>query len=126
LTALTPGEVLLYLPSPVLVLHGRVASYAFVCPACSSLAVGLADRHTITLLQTADVVPLPTLLRCAERSAAAATAGPHPEAPPAGPALTADDLLDFHQLLAGTDAWVARLVAAAALSRSTARHDGPC
>lgn len=81
---LTPGEILLYLPTPVPILRSHVRSYAFMCPACWRLAAGLADRHTLALLRTADVAPLPTLASGVTGCSAAA-APLHPEQPPAGP-----------------------------------------
>ena len=62
--------------------------YAFVCPACRVLSVKQADAPALRLLRLVGVDVLDV------------TRPPHPEAPPAGPALTLDDLIDLHQALA--------------------------
>ena len=81
------------------------ATYRFRCPGCESIVSRAASPRIIELL---------------------VSAGAHYELwqPPAeigerpgGPPLTADDLLDLHDLL-GDDAWFERLVA-------LVRHSGP-
>ena len=78
---LEPGEVLAASNDQL------SGDYAFVCPACHELAVRPADTHALHLLRSIEVHVLD------------ATRPPHPEAPPAGPALTLDDLIDLHQLM---------------------------
>ena len=90
---LIPDEILLRLDDADA--HGR-ASIAFVCPMCGDLASRPVDERGTDLLQLAGVAPLQ------DRE-------PHPELPPQGPTLTADDVLDLHLLLR-RDGWLADLL----------------
>lgn len=74
-----------------------MSSYAFVCPSCDSIVTKTADESVISVLLSGGVDP------CATHVAGAVGAHNHPEDPPAGPAFTSDDLLDFHQLLERDD-----------------------
>lgn len=76
--------------------------YRFTCPDCEELVSKPADERIAQLLQTGGVEVADEVT--------AGSGGEHPESPPAGPALTHDDLLDFHQLLQRDD-WFDRLVA---------------
>ncbi|CAN5834414.1 MAG: hypothetical protein H0V93_13805 [Euzebyales bacterium] len=70
------------------------SSYAFGCPACGHTVRKPADERVVRLLVSGGVQPLAVeLLRMRF----------------AWPALTHDDLLDFHTLLQGDD-WLAHLL----------------
>lgn len=81
---------------------GDGSAYRFDCPTCLQQVEKPADERIARLLATGGVSiaintldePLPG----------------HPESPPEGPALTSDDLLDFHQLLE-TESWFGALEA---------------
>jgi len=71
------------------------ATYTILCHACGAVgavSVKRADALVAGLMRTAGVT-------------AVAGASPHPEAPPSGPPLSYDDLLDLHLLLA-IDGWL--------------------
>lgn len=85
-----------------LVAHG--SCYRFCCPACAGVVSKPADERIAQLLTTGGVA--------VEDDAGAwalPARPPHPEVRPSGPAFTADDLLDFHLLLARPD-WFAELL----------------
>lgn len=73
--------------------HGRVdrdqSRYRFDCPVCGELIDNRVTEQVVDLLAQAGVTP----------TTPGAPAG-HPERPPAGPALTGDDLASFRDLLA--------------------------
>jgi hypothetical protein len=69
-------------------------SYLFICPACAGLASKPAGGPEVMLLVAAGV---------------AGTAGPPVPAVQADPPLSADDLLDLHELLEAED-WDDRLL----------------
>lgn len=71
----------------------RGSCYRFSCPACTDLVTKPADERIARLLTGGGV---PVVVASKRRTG-------HPEAPPAGPALTHDDLLDLHQLLEQPD-----------------------
>lgn len=68
------------------------STYLFDCPSCFTEVVRDADTRIARLLSVGGVPTVP-------RSPSI----PHPEDPPAGPALTVDDLLDLHRLLQRDD-----------------------
>lgn len=84
-TDLPPQQILLEVAVPPTA-HGR---YSFDCPSCGARVQRLADERAIKLLEAGGVEPSAT--------------EPHPEQPPGGPPLTADDLIDLHELLARDD-----------------------
>lgn len=66
--------------------------YRFSCPTCTETVIKPADQRIAQLLRTGGVAvvePPPPAV--------------HPEHPPTGPALTHDDLIDFHELLERAD-----------------------
>ncbi|MBW3665544.1 MAG: hypothetical protein KY469_20810 [Actinobacteria bacterium] len=78
-------------------------SYAFRCSACRTFVVKPADDRVIGLLVAGGV-------EISSSDDAPWSHLRHPEAPlPDGPALTLDDLIDFHELLE-TDDWFATLI----------------
>lgn len=89
---------------------GRVcdgSAYRFRCPTCTHVVAKPADARIADLLRTGGVKaqeaedPFELLSSLLPR---------HPEDPPAGPALSYDDLLDLHLLLAQED-WFDALLA---------------
>lgn len=92
--SLTPGDITLRVDE----VDDSSSFYGFTCPRCTCDVRKPADRRIVRLLQSGGVPALPI-----------ASARPSPAVPKA-PALTHDDLLDFHELLAGDD-WFARLQA---------------
>ncbi len=77
------------------------SSYRFACPDCDELVTKPADERIAQLLTTGGVE--------VEVAGAGRFEPVHPEFPPQGPALTPDDLIDFHQLLE-TDDWFEQLL----------------
>jgi len=84
--------------------NGREGSYRFRCPSCADRVEKRADRKIVALLVSAGVdierndggslEPDPGLFDHEE------TEGPaNPELAPDGPALSVDDLIEFHYLL---------------------------
>ena len=109
---LRPKDVILRL---VRATHGAVgdaSSYRFACPTCDDTVVKPADERIAQLLTTGGVPIEETdeLAELAELAAQLDTA--HPESPPEGPALTRDDLLDFHLCLQ-QDGWLESWLATA-------------
>jgi predicted RNA-binding Zn-ribbon protein involved in translation (DUF1610 family) len=76
------------------------SSYRFACPDCEELVTKPADERIAQLLTTGGVE--------IEVAGSMTDTPPHPEFPPDGPAITPDDLIDFHQLLE-TDGWFEEL-----------------
>lgn len=78
----------------------RSGRYAFDCPSCGAHIQVEADGQAVGLLIAGGV----------EGAVSPGDEGrpPHPEAPPGGPALTHDDLLELHLLLQQDD-WFAQL-----------------
>jgi predicted RNA-binding Zn-ribbon protein involved in translation (DUF1610 family) len=110
---LRPDAVTLHL---VRAADGEVAngsSYRFLCPDCAAMVTKPADGRIAQLLLTGgvpieeseEVGGIATALSIAARD----PRPPHPEAPPPGPALTLDDLLDLHLALRD-DAWLDALL----------------
>ena len=97
---LKPDQITLHLLEPGSPTGNR---YGFECPRCEVFVVKPAGLNAVELLLEGGV----------ELSTAAVApweARPsHPEDPPAGPALTHDDLIDLHLLLQ-TDDWFASLL----------------
>lgn len=73
----------------------RSGEVLFTCLNCSGTQAVTIDVHTVATLLTAGV----TYLSLSE------PVFDHPEAPPPGPPLTRDDLLDLHAALQG-ETWV--------------------
>jgi endogenous inhibitor of DNA gyrase (YacG/DUF329 family) len=86
---------------------GPDSHYTFRCPTCTTDVAKPADERIARLLTTGgvrmEVRGTAVAARPAERRR-------HPEAPPEGPSLTADDLIDFHLLLRG-EGWFDTLLA---------------
>jgi hypothetical protein len=101
---LTPPDVTLRIVRSTEGLVGDGSCYRFSCPDCEQLVTKPADERIAQLLTTGGV-PVEDLSPDDEDEAALLEALKplHPERPPAGPALTHDDLLDLHLLLARTD-----------------------
>ncbi|MFA9445262.1 hypothetical protein [Egicoccus sp. AB-alg6-2] len=104
---LTPPEVTLRIVRAPDGLVGEGSTYRFLCPDCDELVTKPADERIAQLLSNGDVPieefgDIDQLLEL--------LLPPHPEAPADAPRLTADDLLDLHELLAGDD-WFERLLA---------------
>lgn len=100
---LTPEQIVLTViradEAPV----GPDSHYAFTCPSCTSRVEKPADERIAHLLTTGGVsVSVVDEHEADDRP-------PHPEAPTGGPALTYDDLLDLHVLLATGD-WFDQLL----------------
>lgn len=96
---LSPEEVVLHV---VRADDGEVdeaSTYRFTCPACEEPVAKPADERIVELLATGGVKVVEAEVELP----------PHPEQPPAGPALTHDDLLDLHLALQG-DEWFAELL----------------
>ncbi len=94
-TRLAPAEILLALHA-----GARTAGdYAYTCPQCLRIGVHAADQCAVATLLAAGVRPLQ----------ADAPPSRHPEAPPAGPPLTYDDVLSIHALL-NTNSWFEHLL----------------
>ncbi len=93
--ALSPADVAL---QPIT--YSDAPRYAFQCPGCDRRVVKPADEQTYAVLVAAGAVT------------SQPPAPQHPERPPAGPPLTYDDALDFHQLLSRPD-WFTQLVTTA-------------
>ncbi len=90
---LRPSDIELQIVRDVLAEVAEGSCYRFSCPTCTDLVTKPADERIARLLRTGGVLVVEP------RPAPA-----HPEAPPPGPRLTHDDLLDLHQLL-GTADW---------------------
>ncbi len=80
-------------------------TYSFVCPVCEDLVEKPADRKIVSLLKSVGV-------EISEREEEGIEASEGPEARPAGPPFTLDDVIDFHFQLASDD-WFDRLTAGA-------------
>ncbi len=99
---LTPDEMLIQVAHDDADLVGDGSRYRFTCPDCAGTVTKPADDRIVQLLITGGVA-----LEVADP--AADPRPEHPEHPPAGAPLTADDLLDLHLLLARDD-WFNRLI----------------
>jgi hypothetical protein len=73
------------------------------CSACGATSVRTLEWRMTNILKAHGVASLPDL-------ELEPTAEPHPENPPAGPGLTADEAIDLHELLQTAD-WFDQLVA---------------
>ncbi len=83
--------------------NGKEGSYRFQCPSCADDVEKRADRKIVALLVSAgvdiergDAAVLSGQMLFDEETQAQPT---YPEQAPDGPALTADDLIEFHFLL---------------------------
>lgn len=99
---LRPADIELEIVRDVLTDVGEGSCYRFSCPTCEDLVTKPADERIARLL-TSGGVPVSDGQDTLTHEVAAPTLPPHPEAPPAGPAFTHDDLLDLHQLLDDAD-----------------------
>ena len=82
--------------------NGREGSYRFTCPNCADDVEKRADRKIVALLVSAgvDIERGDAGAPDAESLFDQAAEGPvNPELAPGGPALSADDLIEFHYLL---------------------------
>jgi hypothetical protein len=106
---LSPGEVLLRIVRDATGEVGDGSCYRFECPDCDETVRKPADERIAQLLTTGGVA-------VEERdhdepdAVLEAQLPPHPEAPPPGPPLTHDDLLDLHLKLQTRD-WFEELAA---------------
>lgn len=100
---LTPEQIVLTVVRAEAAPVGPDSHYAFTCPTCTEHVEKPADERIAHLLTTGGVNV--SVVEEADRSLEE-----HPESPPEGPALTYDDLLDLHVLLAD-DGWFDQLVA---------------
>jgi predicted RNA-binding Zn-ribbon protein involved in translation (DUF1610 family) len=107
---LTPPDVTLRIVRSEDGLVGEGSSYRFSCPDCAQLVDKPADERIAQLLTTGGVSVEDDGPELDVEARLAALRPPHPEAPPAGPPLTLDDLLDLHLLLSSED-WFDALVA---------------
>ncbi len=73
-----------------------VNSYGFTCPTCGDYVEKPADERIVRLLLSGGVIPVPVHVP-------AEVLEPH-----AGPPITYDDVLDFHEML-GRDDWYDQL-----------------
>ena len=106
---LSPGQVLLRIVRDAAGEVGDGSCYRFACPDCDETVRKPADERIAQLLTTGGV-PIEELDHDAADAVLEADLPPHPEAPPSGPPLTHDDLLDLHLLLR-TDGWFEQLLA---------------
>ncbi len=104
---LTPDQIRLTVVPSVADQVGPDSHYTFTCPSCEDRVDKPADERIARLLTTGGVE-----VSVLERTVGT-PASPHPERPPAGPALTYDDLLDLHLLLRRDD-WFESLTGARA------------
>jgi predicted RNA-binding Zn-ribbon protein involved in translation (DUF1610 family) len=101
---LTPPDVTLHIVRSTDGLVGDGSNYRFSCPDCDEVVTKPADERIAQLLTTGGV-PVEDGEPSDDEAALIEALKPlHPELPPPGRALTPDDLLDFHLLLA-TDHW---------------------
>jgi hypothetical protein len=116
---LSPDDVVLRIVRTEEGVVGEGSTYRFGCPDCSDVISKPADDRIAQLLTTGGVqveehgqtrLEVAGAAAVADRPATPAALPPHPESPPAGPALTYDDLLDLHLHLAA-DGWFEALLA---------------
>lgn len=91
---LRPGDIQLEVVADADREVGEGSCYRFSCPSCAELVTKSADARIVRLLTGGGVAAVQCVGDATE---------PHPEDPPGGPALTLDDLMDLHELLASTD-----------------------
>lgn len=85
-----------------------LGAYSFLCSTCGRIATRSADAGAVRLLLLAGVWADPDLIPDGDIDAPVPALLLHPELPPPGPALTSDDLLDLHRVMAAED-WFSRL-----------------
>ena len=90
---LRPDDVVLSVVRAHDGLISDASSYRFSCPDCTEVVVKPADERIAQLLTTGGV-PVEELDEAP--TGPVDHRPPHPELPPGGPRLTADDLLDLH------------------------------
>lgn len=102
---LTPADIELRIIRSEVGEVGEGSNYRFACPTCTVLVTKPADERIARLLATGGVE-----ISIDRAATAVQTMDPaervrlsHPERPAAGPALTADDLLDLHLRLQADD-----------------------
>lgn len=100
---LTPEQIVLTVIRADEIPVGPDSHYAFTCPSCTERVEKPADERIAHLLTTGGV-------SVSVVDGPGTTLAPHPESPPAGPALTYDDLLDLHELLAD-ERWFEQMLA---------------
>ena len=106
---LRPKDVVLRLVRGARGAVGEASSYRFACPSCDDTVVKPADERIAQLLTTGGV-PVEETDEASELEGLAAELRPvHPESPSPAPALTHDDLLDFHLALEQDD-WLEALL----------------
>lgn len=90
------------------VLEGSI--YRFRCPSCETMVTKSADERIVELLETGGVAITRTRMDVVAEHPSMIGAGlpTHPEGAVAGPPLTVNDLIDFHELL-NSDAWFEQL-----------------
>jgi len=90
------------------VLDGSI--YRFRCPSCETMVTKSADERIVQLLETGGVAITRTCMDAVADNPSMIGVGlpTHPEGVVSGPVLTVNDLIDFHELLAGT-AWFEEL-----------------
>lgn len=101
---LTPEQIVLTVIRADEVPVGPESHYSFTCPSCTVRIEKPADERIAHLLTTGGVSVSVVDEATDHRPS-------HPETPPAGPALTYDDLLDLHELLT-TEHWYDELLSA--------------
>lgn len=94
---LRPHEIELEIIRDVLAEVAEGSCYRFSCPTCTDVVTKPADERIAKLLTTGGVPVVEA------DDFIAAGLEPHPEDPPYGPGFTADDVIDFHQLLGSAD-----------------------
>ncbi len=93
---------------------GSAATVTWVCGSCAELVSVLVEWVPLLAVVSAGATLLDTssVIDAADSSDVAGVLPAHPESPAGGALLTPDDLLDFHQALAGAD-WLDELCTAA-------------
>ena len=103
---LQPDDVTLHVVRAPDGVVSDASSYRFSCPACEELVTKPADERIAQLLTTGGVA---VEEEPGDAPAIVDQRPPHPERMVPGPALTRDDLLDLHLVLA-TDTWFDELL----------------
>lgn len=98
---LTPDDIHLTVIRTTRAEVGPDSHYTFTCPECAESVAKPATERIARLLTGGGVET--EIVDCSH-PAAARRRPSHPESPPNGPPLTADDLIDFHLLLE-EDGW---------------------
>lgn len=104
---LQPREITLVVAEEEAAPPPTAGSYGFTCPECDRYVVKPADQRAIGLLIAGGVEPSRVGSGVGVKTS---TRPRHPESPPDGPAITYDDLIDFHYRLED-DSWFSELLA---------------